>query len=229
MEKERDINNTSHQSNPSSTLEDSDEINLYDYYRVIKRRWKLIALIFFASTIAAAAASLLMTRIYRAETTILPIQSASSGRITSMMGQVGDLPFVSPMLPATSADRLVNILESRTIRESMIKNLALMDVFFPEARDETPSLQDGIRTLGELTTVRKESKGDLLRIAVDFRDPERAARIANQYPVELQWFLNENALSIAKRARIFLGERYLEAKKAAFNGRRGAERLSNST
>ncbi len=48
---------------------------------------------------------------------------------------------------------------------------------------------------------------------MDFHDPELAARIANQYPIELQSFLSENALSLAKRARIFLGERYQKAKK----------------
>ncbi|NIN01133.1 MAG: hypothetical protein GTO24_24490, partial [candidate division Zixibacteria bacterium] len=32
------------------------------------------------------------------------------------------------------------------------------------------------------------------------------------YPLELQTFLSENALSLAKRARIFLGERYEQEK-----------------
>jgi len=53
----------------------------------------------------------------------------------------------------------------------------------------------------------------LITISVDFQDPELAATVANQYRIELQRFLSENALSLAKRARIFLGDRYEQAKK----------------
>ena len=62
-----------------------NEVDLYSYYRVIKKRWKLVLFVFFATTVAAAIVSLLMTKIYRAETTIFPIQSSSSGRIASMV------------------------------------------------------------------------------------------------------------------------------------------------
>jgi uncharacterized protein involved in exopolysaccharide biosynthesis len=220
MEESRDTRSTPDPSSFRERFEDPDEINLYDYYLVIKKRWKLIALIFFVTTIIAAIASLLMTKIYRAETTILPIQSGSSGRIASMVGQLGELPFVSSMLPATSADKLVTVLESRTVRENIIKNLDLMNPLFPDERgikilgeSKPPTLQDGIRKLGEITSVRKERKGDLITISVDSHDPEFAAQIANQYPAELQIFLSENELSLAKRARIFLGERYQQAKQ----------------
>ena len=220
MEESRDITTKSVQNNVTSRAEDSDEINLYDYYLVIKKRWKLLAFIFFTATITAGITSLLMTKIYRAETTILPIQSGSSGRFASMVGQLSNLPFVASMLPSTSADKLVNVVESRTVRENIIEKLDLMDLLFPEKRyrrpwkpSEPPTIQDGIKKLGEMTKVRKERKGDLIRISVDFQDPELAARIANQYPIELQGFLCENALSLAKRVRIFLGERYQQAKK----------------
>jgi uncharacterized protein involved in exopolysaccharide biosynthesis len=220
MEEERITSNRPLESNSLPNFQDPDEINLYDYYLVVKKRWKLIAFIFFASTIAAAVTSLLMTKIYRAETTLLPIQSGSSGGIASMVAQVADLPFVTSMLPSTSVDKLVNVLESRTVRGNIIEELDLTNVLFPGKwyhrfwkRPEPPTLQDTIKRLGEITNVRKESKGDLLRISVDFHDPEFAARITNQYPMELQRFLSENALSIEKRARSFLGERYQEAKK----------------
>jgi uncharacterized protein involved in exopolysaccharide biosynthesis len=219
MDEIRDTPGQSSDIEHAGRLEDPDEINLYDYYLVIKKRWKLIALVFFAATVAAGVISLVMTEIYRAETTILPIQSGSSGRVASMLGQLSELPLVTTMLPATSADKLVNVLESRTVREAIIRNLDLLDRLFPDeeksglfGESEPPTIQDGIRALGEITNVRKDRKGDLIKIAVDCPDPELAARIANRYPVELQRFLSENALSLAKRARIFLGERYKEAK-----------------
>ena len=215
-------NNTTNQSShnePVRRLEDTDEINLYDYYLVIKKRWKLIAVIFLATTVAAGIISVLMTKIYRAETTILPIQSDSSGRVASMIGQLSELPRLTTMLPGTSADKLVSVLESRTVRETIIRNLDLLGLLFPDEQkggvfgeSESPTLQDGVKCLDRITNIGKDRKGDLIRISVDWPDPELAARIANQYPVELQHFLSENALSLAKRTRMFLGRRYAEAK-----------------
>jgi uncharacterized protein involved in exopolysaccharide biosynthesis len=220
MEARRDMTTKTTQTNPTERFEDPDEINLYDYYLVIKRRWRLIGFIFFASTIAAAITSLLLTQIYRAETTILPIQRDSSGQIASMVGRLTDLPFVGSILPSTSGDKLVNVLESRTVRENIINHLDLMNSLFPDKwyhriwkPSEPPTIQDGVEKLDEMTNVRKDSTGDLITISVDFQNPELAATIANHYPIELQGFLNSNALSLAKRARIFLGERYQEAKQ----------------
>jgi len=218
---EIDDTNTKHTQNSlTRRFEDPDEISLYDYYLVIKKRWRLIAFIFLATTITAAIASLLMTKIYRAESTVFPIQSGSTGRIASMVEEFNGLAFVGSMLPSTSTDKLVNVLKSRTVRESVIRNLNLMDRLFPEKEghkiskeSEPPTLQEGIRKLGEMTGVRKARKGDLITISVDFREPDLAARIANQYPIELQHFLRENALSLAKRVRIFLRERYKQAEK----------------
>ncbi|NIN01132.1 MAG: hypothetical protein GTO24_24485, partial [candidate division Zixibacteria bacterium] len=135
MEEIRDTTPKPLQNSPADRYEEPDEINLYDYYLVIKKRWKLIALVFFVTTVTAGIASLLMTKIYRAETTILPIQSGSSGGIASMVGELSNLPFVTSMLPATSADKLVTVLQSRTIRENIIKKLDLMDILFADRGD----------------------------------------------------------------------------------------------
>jgi len=220
MEEGRNTTKKVPQRSLTERFEDLDEINLYDYYLIVKKRWKLIAFIFFASTIAATITSLLLTEIYRAETTILPIQPGSSGQIASMVERLTDLPFVGSILPSTPADKLVNVLESRTVQESIIRKLDLMNVLFDEKwyhriwkSSEPPTIQDGVEKLGEMTNVRKDSIGDLITISIDFHEPELAARIANQYPIELQGFLSSNALSLAKRARIFLGKRYQEAKK----------------
>jgi tyrosine-protein kinase Etk/Wzc len=59
--------------------------------------------------------------------------------------------------------------------------------------------------------VSDDRKG-LISIIVEYRNPKVAANIANEYTAALERFLNENALSIAKRNRIFLGKQ-LESTK----------------
>jgi len=54
-----------------------------------------------------------------------------------------------------------------------------------------------------MTEITDDKEG-LISVAVEYKDPELAADIANQYTVALQRFLSENALSMAKRNRIFI-------------------------
>lgn len=185
--------------------EREDEINLLDYWRVIwKRRW-IIALSFLTSVITAAIVSLLMTPIYKSKATIMPIESSGS-QVSAALRSLGSLPFMGGMVPGiagASGDKLVAVLKSRTIAEDVIKTLDLIRVLFEEPQEEPPTLQDAVRSLSGMTEISDDKKG-LISVAVEYKDPEIAADIANQYTLELQRFLNENALSMAKRNRIFI-------------------------
>ena len=186
--------------------EREDEINLLDYWRVIKKRWKIIAAIFLTAVVTAAVVSLLMTPIYQAKATIMPIES-SGGQVSAALRSLESLPFVGGMVPSVggaSAGKLVAVLKSRTIAENVIKGLNLIKVFFEEPRDEPPTLQDAVRVLTEDMTEIADDKKGLISIAVEYKDPMAAADIANQYMIALQRFLSENALSMAKRNRIFI-------------------------
>ena len=74
-----------------------DEINLLDYWRVVRKRWKIIAWTFGVSVVIAAVASLLMTPIYRAATTIMPVES-SGGGLSGALQNLGSLPFMGGMM-----------------------------------------------------------------------------------------------------------------------------------
>lgn len=191
-------------------MEREDEINLLDYWRVIWKRWKIIAVIFLTSVVAAAIVSLRMTPIYRAKATIMPIES-SGGRVSAALRSLDSLPFVGGLVPSIGGNKLVVLLKSRTMAEDVIQALDLMKVFFEEPQDEPPTLQDAARSLTGMTET-KDDKG-LISISVEYKDPEIAADIANQYTIELQRFLSENALSMAKRNRIFVENQLYKVKK----------------
>ena len=87
-----------------------------------------------------------------------------------------------------------------------------MKVLFEDKRDEPPTIQDAVRSLTEMTQITDDKKG-LISVSVEYKDPGIAANIANEYTVALQKFLKENALSMAKRNRIFI-ENQLEKVKA---------------
>lgn len=87
-------------------METEDEINLLDYWRVIMRRWKIIAVIFLTSVATAAVVSLRMTPIYQAATTIMPIGS-SGGQVSAALHSLGSLPFVGGLVPGIGGGKVV--------------------------------------------------------------------------------------------------------------------------
>ncbi len=202
---------------PDSVYE--EEINLLDYWRVIKKRSRVILILFFVSVISAAVISLIMTPIYRAKATLMPVES-SKGSALAALGALQNLPFVGGAvggaLGKTATDKLLSILNSRTVAENVIKSLDLMKVFFKDWNKQKegiigrwfpqkpPSLQDAVKILQEGVVKISDDRKGLISISVEYKDPKLASDIANEYIKALQNFLNTTALSMAKRNRIFL-------------------------
>ena len=192
-----------------------DEINLLDYWRVIRKRWRIIAGIFGISVVTAAIISLLMTPIYQAKTTIMPVES-SGGNLSSALQNLGSLPFVGGMVPGiggASATKLVAVLKSRTLAEDVIHALNLTRIFFKDKKDKPPSLEDAVESLTDITKIADDKKGGVISISVEYKDPKIAADIANHYTTVLQKFINENTLSMAKRNRIFIEDQLEKVKR----------------
>jgi tyrosine-protein kinase Etk/Wzc len=206
-------------------IDRTDEINLLDYWRIIWKRRKLVVYVFLISVIPTAIISLMMTPIYQAKATLMPVESSQS-RFSAALGALQNIPFiggaVGGTLGKTATDKLVNILNSRTVAEDVIGKLDLVKIIFKKQwdrekgtwkTDKPPTLQDTLRVLQkELVKVADDRKG-LISISVEYEDPKLAADIANEYTVVLQKFLNENTISLAKRNRIFL-EKQLAVTKA---------------
>ena len=192
-----------------------DEINLLDYWRIVMKRWKIIAGIFVISVVTAAIISLLMTPIYQAKATLMPVES-SGGRLSGALQNLGSLPFVGGMVPGiggASATKLVAVLKSRTLAEDVIHALNLTRIFFKDKKDKPPSLEDAVRSLTGITKIADDKKGGVISISVEYKDPKIAADIANHYTTVLQKFINENTLSMAKRNRIFIEDQLEKVKR----------------
>jgi len=197
-------------------MEREDEINLLDYWRVILKRWKIIAGIFGISVVTAAIISLLMTPIYQARTTIMPVES-SGGRLSGALQNLSSLPFVGGMVPGiggASATKLVTLLKSRTLAEDVIRSSGLINnILFKDSKDKPSTLQDAVRSLTGMTKITDDKKEGVISISVEYKDPKIAADIANHYTTVLQKFINENTLSMAKKNRIFIEDQLKKVKE----------------
>jgi uncharacterized protein involved in exopolysaccharide biosynthesis len=112
---------------------EEDEINLLDYWRVVRKRQKLIIRVVVAIVLVTVVISLLMTNIYQAKAVITPITSKDSGTGVSTLStlalQFGGLQGI--MLPGgSSASEIVNLLKSNVLREKVIERYQLLPVLF---------------------------------------------------------------------------------------------------
>ena len=193
--------------------------DLFDYWSIIWTGRGLLLKFFCAALALSLAGSLLMTTKYRAKTSILPISDMNSG-LGSLMAMMGDVPMLGGIAKEMGVDspnsRLLTVLESRTLTENVIASLDLMPVLFEDDwdadagtwkdNDDAPTLSLGVEVMQEAVMRLEEEENGAISISVLWENPQLAAAMANQYVQELGRFLNDNALTLAQRNRIFIEE-----------------------
>lgn len=201
-----------------------DEISLVDLARILVKRSKLIAAVTIFVTVSSVTIALLLPNQYSSTATLLPIEKKSSGNLSSLMDSVGGgLGMIAAQagIGGGAADKFVTILNSRSLTEKVIESENLLPVLFEKewdfstkrwkkpllhytAKRSGPSLQDGVARMKERLSAGKDKKTDVISVSFTAEDPKFAARIVNAYAANLELYLKENALSSAKRNRIFI-------------------------
>lgn len=183
-----------------------DEINLLDYWRVIRRRKKLIIALFSVFVTAAMVISLLMPKYYKSQTVIMAAEPGAGG----LGAALSSLPLAGALAGATGlqtpADKIMVVLKSRTIAEAVIQRFNLMAVFNEDAWDaargawkepaKPPLLQDTVKYLTESVANFTKNKEGAIALTVEWKDPKLAADMANYYISALTGFLNEKAINV---------------------------------
>lgn len=188
-------------------MNNEDEINLLDYWRMlVKHKW-IIGLIIVAASVASIIVSLNLTKIYAAKTSILPPQqegSSSLGIISQLPGGLGGLAggFLGVKSPA---DLWVGILKSQTVMDAIVNRFDLVKAF------KAKTLEDAINALNGMVKIAK-SKEEIITITVEDKDPRRAAAIASAFVEELDRVNKNIMMTSGKRMRTFVEKRLLEAK-----------------
>jgi uncharacterized protein involved in exopolysaccharide biosynthesis len=122
-------------ADPHGGRERDDEATLLDYWRVIRKRWKMIAAIVIAAVIGAVLISLLMRNVYQARAVIMPVTLKDGGAggaagLAALAPQFGGLLPVIAMPGSSAASEIVSLLKSNILREKLIKQHNLMPVLF---------------------------------------------------------------------------------------------------
>lgn len=190
-------------------LIEEDEIDLYELWQHLKKRRKLIGGVFFVGLLASAIISLLMTPVYRSKAVLLPVSNQPSLGIAQLASEFLGVQVSQGDL----SSKIMAILNSRTIKERVIKKLNLVDVLLEEKPEDRNPVNAAVDVLEDMVSVSSDRKTGAISLQVDYKDPEMAARIAGAYIDELREILEEKALTLAKVNRIFLEKQLAETEK----------------
>jgi len=192
----------------SSRRLDDEEVNLLDYWRVVRKRLRLIVLLCTIAVLATMGHSLRLPKIYDSTATILPPddRSAKGLGLTAALaasGIVQAIPGLSMPSLASHRDTFISVLKSRTMAQDVVEQFDL------QQRYEATFVGDAIRRVQQLTVVLIAKDGTIA-VKVEETDPELAAAMANFYVANLDRMLARFTTTEATKERDFIAHRLAE-------------------
>jgi len=198
----------------------SNPDNLWLLLEAIARRRRMIITLVILCTVVAVVVSLLLPAWYEASALLLPPKNITTP--VSGMAQLSEVASVIEGLNlpvmVTPSHLYARMLASRTVAQSIIDEHDL------KTRYGTKTELDTYLTLMSHCRFFVEDEG-LLNIAVEDRDPEVAAQLANAFVQGLETLNQTIASGRATQNREFIEERVAQVKQALDSARTAFEKF----
>ncbi|MDE3188335.1 MAG: chain length determinant family protein [Acidobacteriota bacterium] len=191
-------------------IKEDDEISLLDLLIVLAERKRTILWVTAIFAILAIVVSLILPKRYTATVILLPPQQNSS-MASALASQLGNLGGMAALAGGSLGlknpnDMFVAMLKSRTVEDAMVERFGLMQEYHKKY------LSDARKAFENRTDVDGDSKGGLIHISVEDRDPKRAAELANGYVDQFRNLSEHLAISEASQRRLFFEQQLEQAK-----------------
>jgi uncharacterized protein involved in exopolysaccharide biosynthesis len=192
--------------------------NLWLFVEVLAKRRGLILGLVIGATAIALIVSLLLPKVYTAEALLLPPKNTTVpvAGLTRLAEVASATQGLSLPVMVTTGDVYTRMLRSRRVAGAIIDSFNLVESFDVQNRDWAYE-----RLVEDVASFTVTEEG-LLRIAVELRDPELAASIANAFVEELDQVNRRISSARARENRQFIQERLaqveqeLDSARAAF-------------
>jgi tyrosine-protein kinase Etk/Wzc len=188
-----------------------ERINLWSLSAVPVRRWKTLVGAVVLLVLVALAYQTLRPKYYAAHLSIVP-STERGGAASSMIAAAQLPPALAGMLVGThSNQRLIEgVLRSRSLADSLLARLGIDPALDPGSEAVVRQI------LGNQTKVEHRPDGSI-RIEVRDREPERAARIANELPDLANVITARLSASVALRKQEFFENQLVSAHRQLVN------------
>ena len=190
---------------------DDEEVNLLDYWRVVRKHLRLIVVLYVIAVLATMGYSLWLPKIYESTATILApdergIRGLGLASALATSGVAQAVPGLSIPSLTPQRDMFVSLLKSRTMAQDVVQRFDL------QTRYEAQFQSDAIRRLSGMNTVTL-SKDGIISVKVEDTDPQLAADMANFYVDSLDRMVTRLEMTEASKQRAFIGERLAQTER----------------
>lgn len=178
--------------------------DLATYIDVLRRWRKFIVRVVGITVVASVAISFLLPKWYAARSTLISPQE--SGFQSNVMSLVGGLsaPGIAGLTSGSPESQLfLAILDSRTLREKLIRDFKLKPVYRAKTMD------DAVRAFSKHARADITDRG-VVEVVVEDKNPQRAADIANAWVKALDDFNKNARMTTGKKTRLFVEARIRE-------------------
>jgi uncharacterized protein involved in exopolysaccharide biosynthesis len=182
----------------------SEKTGFWDYIALLVKWRRLIVVNFVIICAIAIIMSFVLPEWYKAETILFP-PTEQSMMPFGLSSVLGDIPFTDIGLPGMTSpsEIFIGILQSQSVARTIVEKYDLQRVYKKDRLIST------IETLWDHSEFEITEEG-LIYVAVEERDPQLAAAIANTYVEELDRVNQQADISQAKSTRIFVATRLEE-------------------
>lgn len=165
-----------------------DEINLYDYWRVIVKRKKLIIGLFLVSVLASAVISFLMPKIYRGEV-VLKLPSITAKELVSIIGTIGGerIKNILPKKRHLIAGIKLNVLKDSTDKLQLIIEAKNKD-------DISPAMTEFAAYLNNFPLINRAIEEERQRLLKQLEELSKVIEQSNELAQTYKKLLKEGKL-----------------------------------
>jgi uncharacterized protein involved in exopolysaccharide biosynthesis len=172
-----------------------------------RRRWWIVGGTFFC-TVAAVILAFVVTPIYLASATLVPVESDMSS--SSLMGNLNSLGGLAQFVGLSGLNKprvteAITLLKSRQFTEDFIQQRNLLPILFEKRWNagagrwkrgaRIPDLWDGYRLFDrKIRFVDQNDRTGVVTLRIEWRDPEEAADWANDLVRRVNEEMRERAL-----------------------------------
>ena len=187
---------------------EDDEIDLYELWLILKKRFKWIVGSILTFLVIAIIYLLITPPVYKTEAVIYPTNVRV--KIPAITTSVVDALLLSNDMP-----NLVAVLQSNYVKEKVIKNLNLLPILFPDKWDNktktwkdpnnAPTILDGLKKLNDLISVKQDKNTKVVKLSVEFpKNPKLAFLIAQNLLIESEKFLKKQTVDLLNKYKTYI-------------------------
>jgi uncharacterized protein involved in exopolysaccharide biosynthesis len=207
----------------AGNAEASSGPNLIDVWQLLRDYRLIIAATVLAGAIVSIVLALMLTPIYRAEVLMAPVVDLeNTSGFSALAGQFGGLASLAGIDLSDNRsikEEAVATLRSRAFTTDFIRSQNLLQILFSDDWDadnerwtvddpeEEPTLADAFEYFDEsVRSVAEDNRTSLITLAVEWRDPEQAARWANLLVDRVNNSIRARAIAEAEKSIEYLNK-----------------------